>query len=226
VLSSEALALPAEQAAVVAEIKRAIRLTCDLPPTAEQPPGWVGILCDDADMAGWLVRAIVAENVTARGEANILYVPAGPQFRIEKEIKNVVVCVAKACHYLLEHVDPKARPRGFERLIEPALPDDIAASPGKHRLAADALRDELSQQTGLKTVTAESAGWIGIECESDEMAVWMLRAIVVENILARREGRTLFVPGCAPEPSSADAEKVQRVVSQAHRWWLLHAGAL
>jgi hypothetical protein len=132
VSAAEASAHPADQAAVVAEIKRAIRLSANLVALDTEPPGWVCLRCHDDDMAAWLVRAIVAENVIARHEGEILFVPAGPSFRIEKEIKNVVVCVAKSCHYLLDHVEPEERPRGFtDDLIEPPLPEAIAAAPAK-----------------------------------------------------------------------------------------------
>ena len=54
---------------------------------------------------------------------NVLYVPAGPHFQIEKEIKNVVVSLAKTCHYLLDHTRAEQRPSGLARsLVEPARP--------------------------------------------------------------------------------------------------------
>jgi len=55
-------------------------------------------------MAAWLVRAIVVENVAVRSEGSALDLPAGPDFRLEKEIKNAVAVIAKTCHYWLEHM--------------------------------------------------------------------------------------------------------------------------
>ena len=55
-------------------------------------------------MALWLLRAIVVENVTVRREDTVLWFPAGPHFRLEREIKNVVTVVAKTTHYWQEHV--------------------------------------------------------------------------------------------------------------------------
>ena len=43
VSAEEAWAHPAEQTAVVAEIKRAIRLSAGLPTIDEDRPGWVGV---------------------------------------------------------------------------------------------------------------------------------------------------------------------------------------
>ncbi|MBV9021594.1 MAG: hypothetical protein JOZ71_12875, partial [Ktedonobacteraceae bacterium] len=65
---------------------------------------WVGLLCQDEEMALWLLRAIVVENICVRREGTVLFLPAGPSFRLEKEIKNVVTAVAKTYHYWTEHV--------------------------------------------------------------------------------------------------------------------------
>ena len=37
-------------------------------------------------------------------------------------------------------------------------------------------------------------GWLGIEIPNVRAAIWMMRALVVNNVLARREGTVLFVP--------------------------------
>ena len=66
--------------------------------------------CASDEMALWLLRAIVVENVTVRREGYVLWFPAGPDFRLEREIKNVITVVAKTTHYWQEHVAgaPKA----------------------------------------------------------------------------------------------------------------------
>ncbi len=223
--AAEAAAHPAEQAAVVAEIKRAIRLSANLQALATNPleteaPGWVCLRCHDADMAAWLVRAIVTENVIARHEGEILFVPAGPHFRIEKEIKNVVVSVAKTCHYLLDHVEPEKRPRGFtDDLIEPPLPEAIAAAPEQHLSATAILRATVTRQSGIEPTDSKSPGWIGLNCSSEEMAIWLQRAIVVENILARREAETLFVPVSINRVNGEASERVSTAVRHAVRLW-------
>ncbi len=62
----------------------------------------------------------------ARNEDSVLFVPAGPSFRVEKEIKNVVVAVAKTCHYLFDHLEPEQMPVGeAPKLIRPPLPQEI-----------------------------------------------------------------------------------------------------
>jgi len=86
------------------ELKRGLRMVTGLEIINSSVPGWIGLQCDSEDMALWLLRAIIVENIMARREGNILYFPAGPDFRLEKEIKNVVTVVAKTTHYWQEHI--------------------------------------------------------------------------------------------------------------------------
>ncbi|MGZ3643070.1 MAG: hypothetical protein ACXVCM_04385 [Ktedonobacteraceae bacterium] len=89
---------------VVSEIERGLRLVTGLPTVRSEKLGWIGLQCHNEEMALWILRAIVVENVCVRREGTILYLPAGPAFRIDKEIKNVVTVVAKTYHYWTEHV--------------------------------------------------------------------------------------------------------------------------
>src|SRR5262249_4557483 len=66
-------------AEVVTEISRGIRMITGLD-VIEGPPGWIGVVCASEAMAIWLLRAVVVENVLARREGSVLYLPAGPRF--------------------------------------------------------------------------------------------------------------------------------------------------
>ena len=88
---------------VVHEIERGVRLVTGLETISSAVPGWVGLVCDDTAMARWLVRAIAEENVSVRRESHVVYLPAGPGYRLEGEIKNVITAVAKTFHYWSEH---------------------------------------------------------------------------------------------------------------------------
>src|SRR5262249_51072933 len=74
------------------------------------PPGWIGVRCESEAMALWLLRAIVVENVMARREGAVLYLPAGPAFAVEGEIRNVVTALAKTHHYWTQHAAAPAAP--------------------------------------------------------------------------------------------------------------------
>ena len=89
---------------VLKELERGIAQVTKLPVRRSPVPGWIGLECASDEMALWLLRAIVVENVTVRREENVLWFPAGPDFRLEREIKNVVTVVAKTTHYWQEHI--------------------------------------------------------------------------------------------------------------------------
>ena len=94
---------PAEYDAVLNELERGIQLVMGRP-VRRQTPGWLGIECDDEEMAIWLLRAIIVENVMARREEKTLYFPVSPEYQLEKEIKNVITVIAKTNHYWEEHL--------------------------------------------------------------------------------------------------------------------------
>ena len=102
-LREEVQGAPESYARVVAEIARGLSLITHLPVVTDGAPGWVGLVCPDEEMAIWMLRAITVENVAVRREGTTLFLPAGPRFRVEKEIKNVITAVAKTHHYWTEH---------------------------------------------------------------------------------------------------------------------------
>jgi len=186
---------------VVDEICRGIRMVTGLRSYMSPTPGWVCVTCLGDGMAGWLVRAIVMENVAARRRGAILELPAAPHFRVEKEIKNVITVVAKTCHYWLGHM-PRDQQQavaelfvtmaGESPLVEPDLCDPDERT-GDVDLAAS-LAALIQQRTGLRRSDHQYGGWLGIECANVRSAVWMMRALVATNVLSRREGTVLFVP--------------------------------
>ena len=181
------------------EICRGIRLVTGLRAYVSPNPGWIRVSCQGDAMAGWLLRAIVTENVAARRQGAMLDLPAAPQFRLDKEIKNVITVTAKTCHYWVGHV-PRAQQQAIGELLlrmdaettllEPALWSGDPVDPD----AAAALAGAIERKTGLRRGGGTSAGWLGVECDSVRAAVWMMRALVASNVLARREGTGLFVP--------------------------------
>jgi urease accessory protein len=98
---------PAEYAAVVAELARGIELVSGLPVVTGGAPGWIGVTCADEAMAVWLLRAVVAENICVRRSGAVLYLPAGPDFRLDYEIRNVITALAKTAHYWREHAQSR-----------------------------------------------------------------------------------------------------------------------
>ncbi len=99
-----ALQAPEQYARVLAELERGLKLVTGLEVEPSPTPGWIGLVCTSEDMAIWLLRAIVVENISVRREKHCLFFPASPHFRLEYEIKNVITVVAKTTHYWHEHL--------------------------------------------------------------------------------------------------------------------------
>jgi hypothetical protein len=212
---------------VVEEIARGIWLVTGLPVLPRIAPGWVGVICRSEEMAAWLVRAIVAENVSARHEQHRLYLPAGPHFRLEKEIKNVITALAKTCHYWTGHMSDSQQAWASATLygsilLEPATLAEVRSAPLQYREVAAAVERGVEEATGLRAVTGQALGWIGFQCRDEGMAVWLLRAVCVDNILVRREGSVLLLP---VSPGYARGDRISRLVeaiARAHHLWELH----
>lgn len=107
---------------VVNEIIRGIKEVSGLDAEPDEQ-GWIAIQCQSSEMVGWLAEAIVMENVQAKqspSNGKILLVPAGANYTLKGEIKNVITAVAKTSHYWREHLsaDVKTALRAEESLAQ------------------------------------------------------------------------------------------------------------
>jgi hypothetical protein len=220
----EARAEPEKYQAVVEEIGRGIWLATELPVLPRLAPGWVGVRCDSVPMAVWMVRAIVVENVMARRVGEMLYLPAGPHFRLAKEIKNVVTAVAKTHHYWAFHL-PSARAATAEAPLEPALPDEVRARPHDYDAVVKATASGVRRATGLLAAPGPALGWVGVPCPEEDMAVWLMRAILVENVVVRREGAILYLPAAPGYLPDGEIRQLVSIVARAWRLWHAHRSA-
>ena len=216
---------------VVEEICRGAALVTELPVQPSPIPGWVRVECESDAMAGWLVRAITMENVSVRCEGATLDLPAGPAYRIEKEIKNVITVIAKTSHYWLDHMwagQHRDVANLFTNmavkspLIQPAPPGPDF-DPQKHAALSSQIAEAIHQATGLTRSTHQYPGWLGVQCPDVRAAIWMMRALVASNVLSRREETVLFVP-IDPE-TDPDGELVVQCVVRMHTFAGVRLGA-
>jgi len=229
--AEDVLAEPEFYSKVVEEIGRGIWLTTRLPVLLRIAPGWVGVCCPGEAMAAWLVRAITVENVMARHKQNILYLPAGPHFSLEKEIKNVVTAVAKTYHYWTAHMLPwqwepaAARVSGTGEgtpLLEPATPGEARSAPSEYQSVVDEMERGIRQATGLPTAPSRSLGWVSVQCADEAAAVWLMRAMIVKYVLARREGMFLHLPASPKFVAGNQTRTAVETFARACRLWEIH----
>ena len=206
---------------VVREICRGITMVTGLESEASSTPGWVSVKCTGDTMAVWLTRAILMENVSARCNDTLLDLPAGPAYRLEKEIKNVITVIAKTCHYWMDHV-PRLQQRDigllFARmdaespLIQPAFSNNRDVDGCK--VLSATIAHGIHRATGLSASNQEYVDWVAVECPDVRTAIWMMRAVVVSNVVSRREGSMVFLPvNPATDPQG---ETVLRTVRQVY----------
>jgi len=220
---------PEAQLRVTEEIRRGISLVTRLPVQPAAQGSWIGVQCRSVGMAGWLVRAIVMENIQARHDAETLFLPAGPDFRLAKEIKNVITAMAKACHYWTDHMSKEQHESidvmfmggsiGSE-LLEPASPADVETDADGYQRVVDEATREITARTGRVCFANRYVGWIGIDCPSARTAIWLMRAMTVESILARREDTVLFLPA---HPRLASDGRLNRLIETFDRVYRLHS---
>jgi hypothetical protein len=191
---------PTRYEEVVDEICRGITLASELPAQASQTPGWVSVDCYSETMASWLLRAIVMENVAARSHGRELMLPAAPHFALDREIKNVVTVIAKTTHYWMGHMS---------RAQKSAIADLFA------KMSASSPLIEPAYDDGPAHRSFSGGGWRGIPCVTVKAAVWMMRAMVANNVLSRREETTLCVPN--NPVSDPNGVIVARTVMSVHR---------
>jgi len=193
---------PGRYQQVIDELCRGVEMVTGLFTEPSLISGWIHVECPGATMAGWMVRAINMENVSAYCSGMALHLPAGPRFRLEKEIKNVITSIAKTSHYWLGHTSV-AQHRAVADLFEimesesPLMQapfsgqdtPDTAFESLRHKVA-----DEIHSSIGLHATGREYHGWLGVNCNDTQSAIRMMRAMVVSNTLCRREGDLIYIP--------------------------------
>jgi len=138
----EVQANPVAYEQVLDELARGLKQITGWPIVRDAAPGWIGIVCPDEEATVWILRAVMAENVTARREGITLFLPAGPAFHLKYEIKSVITAVAKTHHYWTEHMAALADDAGPALAAGPRTPpaeppivgtDPAVAERGKRR---------------------------------------------------------------------------------------------
>jgi hypothetical protein len=192
------LAEPERYAQVCNEIVRGIELAARLRAEPSSSPGWLRVRCANQTMAGWLLRAVTMENVSVRMEDGALLLPAGTDFRIEKEIKNVITVTTKTAHYWRDHLH-RLQKIGVANVFADLDSNAPLLQPswGYETEDADARRRierALETATGLQATEHGYTNWIGLAAESVSSAIITMRRLVASNILSRREQNAIFVP--------------------------------
>jgi sirohydrochlorin cobaltochelatase len=225
-LKAEIDAEPNRYHQVITELCRAVEMVTGLFAEPSSISGWIQVDCPSRTMAGWLVRAINIENVSAYANGMVLHLPAGPHFRLEKEIKNVVTAIAKTSHYWLGHTSV-AQHRAIADLFEimdsesPLIQAPFSTQDTREpafESLRDKVADEIHSSTGLHATGREYHGWLGVNCNDIQSAIRIMRAMVVSNVLSRREADSVYLPiNPSADPSGS---RIVSLFTRANRFAL------
>lgn len=105
------------------------------------------------------------------------------------------------------------------RLLEGVDREQVEMDEERYHLVAQEIRRGIEEATPLKTLASPAPGWVGIECEDETMAAWMLRAIIAENVVVRREGNILYVPAGPRFTVKREIKNVITAVAKTERYW-------
>jgi hypothetical protein len=64
----------------------------------------------------------------------------------------------------------------------------------RRELHRDTVASSIHRGTGLQSSSHRYEGWLGLDCREIRAAVWIMRVLIVSNVLSRREGSVVFVP--------------------------------
>lgn len=108
------------------------------------------------------------------------------------------------------------------RLLEAVPSYDAAADLVNYQNVVAEIERGISLVTGLSVVQSAALGWVGVQCDSEAMAVWLLRAIIVENVMVRREGSVLYLPAGPSFTVKREIKNVITAVAKSVHYWRAH----
>jgi sirohydrochlorin cobaltochelatase len=107
-------------------------------------------------------------------------------------------------------------------LLEPGTDRDIDAQFDRYNEVAEEICRGVSMVTALRAYVSPTPGWIRVTCLGDAMAGWLTRAIVMENVAARRQGSILELPAAPHFRLEKEIKNVVTVAAKTCHYWIGH----
>jgi sirohydrochlorin cobaltochelatase len=108
------------------------------------------------------------------------------------------------------------------RLLEPAPPAAVEAEPDRYAAVVEEIRRGIKMVTGLDVELGPAPGWVRVACESEAMAGWLLRSIVIENVAVRADGADLELPASPAFRVEKEIKNVVTVMAKTCHYWQEH----
>jgi sirohydrochlorin cobaltochelatase len=98
----------------------------------------------------------------------------------------------------------------------------IDAHPAQYEQVVEEICRGIVLATDLQAGWSPVPGWIRVSCYSDTMADWLLRAITMENVSARRDGLALDLPASPAFRVDKEIKNVITVMAKTSHYWVGH----
>jgi len=107
-------------------------------------------------------------------------------------------------------------------MLEPVTPDEVAMAPQDYERVVKEIERGLRLVTGRPILLSTIPGWVGLQCDGEQMALWLQHAIIVENVSVKREGAVLLLPAGPAFTLEEEIKNVITVVAKTHHYWTEH----
>jgi sirohydrochlorin cobaltochelatase len=97
-------------------------------------------------------------------------------------------------------------------LLEAVTAEACQKEIGKYAAVVAEIERGIQMITGLPTVKSATTGWVGVGCDSEEMAIW----------LVRREGNVLFLPAAPHFTLKDQIKSIVTVTAKTWHYWNEH----
>lgn len=108
------------------------------------------------------------------------------------------------------------------RWLAPATAAEVAAAPERYAEVVEEQRRGIGLASGLDVRQAEEPGWVPVACYGEAMAEWLRRAIVMENVAAKRRRHHLDLPASPAFRVEREIRNVVTVIAKTSHYWLEH----
>ena len=107
-------------------------------------------------------------------------------------------------------------------LLEPGRAADVAAEPDKYDEVAEEICRGVRMTADIDAEPSPIPGWVRVLCLSEGMSGWLVRAIAMENVAVRVEGKNLDVPAAPHFRLEKEIKNVVTVIAKTCHYWLGH----